>query len=384
MCETPSTSQLDDRRSLLSRLGSREWIRLYACPLLVLQNSALFLVMKRSTALHVDRYHITVAVFMQELVKLLLSVSILTILAGSVLEPLWKLWRLRRRMIVLIVPCICYTGQNNLLYVGVQFLPAAVAQVLVQLKLLWAALFSMLLLQKRFSLEGWASFIVLVAGVVLVKNGDARSGFAAGETVAGVGAAVVGAAASIGAAALSGFAGVLLEKTFNEATASLLEMNVCMALISLPLQAMAILEFDRAGIAKDGVFHGFHSDTWGVILIQAVGGLLTAIVIKFCGNILKGFATAMALLSTSLISIPMLGFSPSAVFWVGLFAVCSATMMYSTQPFTTLIAGCTAQKDGFKPSTRLRLRIPKQRSKGRFDKLDIDEDRDEAGQVESI
>ena len=87
-----------------------------------------FLVMKRSTALHVDRYHITVAVFMQELVKLLSSVSILTILAGSVLEPLWKLWRLRRRMIVLIVPCICYTGQNNLLYVGVQFLPAAVAQ----------------------------------------------------------------------------------------------------------------------------------------------------------------------------------------------------------------------------------------------------------------
>mgnify|MGYP002053885942 CR=1 FL=1 len=35
-------------------------------------------------------------------------------------------------------------------------------------------------------------------------------------------------------------------------------------------------------------------DTWGVILIQAVGGLLTAVVIKFAGNILKGFATAMA------------------------------------------------------------------------------------------
>ena len=54
---------------------------------------------------------------------------------------------------------------------------------------------------------------------------------------------------------------------------------------------------------------------------------LTAVVIKFAGNILKGFATALALISTSLISIPMLGFSPAALFWVGLVAVILSTFM---------------------------------------------------------
>jgi hypothetical protein len=72
---------------------------------------------------------------------------------------------------------------------------------------------------------------------------------------------------------------------------------------------------------------------------MTAGGLLTSVVIKYAGNILKGFATAMALLSTSLIAIPMFGFRPTPArdFWLGLVLVCVATMMYSTNPITMLI-----------------------------------------------
>ena len=49
-----------------------------------------------------------------------------------------------------------------------------------------------------------------------------------------------------------------------------------LALLSLPLQALAIFEFDRAAIYERGLFYGYHADTWLVIFIQAVGGLLTA------------------------------------------------------------------------------------------------------------
>jgi len=349
---------------LYARVTSAESIRLYACPLLVVQNSALFLVMKQSTSLHADKYHTTVAVFMQEVVKLLSCLAILIINKRSVGAPIMELWGLRREMLVLCIPAICYTGQNNLLYVGVSYLPAAVAQVLVQTKLLWASIFSIMLLGKRFSAEAWASFIVLVAGVVLVKNGDSHKGFGEG-TDASFGGALIGMCASIGAAGLSGFAGVYLEKTFNKGSASLLQMNVWLALISMPLQVIAMIQFDRTGIAQDGLFFGFHSDTWGVILIQAIGGLLTAVVIKFAGNILKGFATAMALLSTSLIAIPMLGFAPSPIFWVGLLAVCAATMMYSTKPFTMLLEQYRRPPADMAAAKEMK----QQRQHGKFNKL---------------
>lgn len=324
-------------RQILAKVTDPAIIRLYACPLLVLQNSALFLVMKQSTSLHDDHYHTTVAVLMQEILKLLSCLIMLIFSAKSLVEPLSTLWTLRSKMMPLIIPAVCYTGQNNLLYLGVSCLPAAVAQVLVQTKLLWAAVFSIVLLHKKFSKEAWCSFVLLVVGVILVKNGDASKSGGGGGGSPIVGAAFIGVLASVGAAGLSGFAGVYLEKTFNKGTASLLQMNVWLAIISLPLQALAMFEFDREGILANGLFHGFHPDTWGVIFIQAIGGLLTAVVIKFAGNILKGFATAFALMSTSLISIPMLGFMPTAVFWVGLLAVCVSTMMYSTSPVTALL-----------------------------------------------
>jgi UDP-sugar transporter A1/2/3 len=279
-----SVEQMDSGpRSIIERLLpiyqmliAAEAIRLYSCPLLVVQNSALFLVMKMSTSLHADHYYTTVAVLMQEVVKLV--VSLVCIMAGesAVCAPLRRMWGLRRQMLVLLVPCICYIGQNNLLYVGVANLPAAVAQVLVQTKLLWAAVFSITMLGKRFSKEAWASFIVLVAGVVLVNNAKGSGGGGSSSDL-GVGAAVLGMIASMAAAALSGFAGVFLEKTFNKGSTTLLEMNVWLALISMPLQGLAILQFDRVGILRNGLFHGFHRDTWGVILIQAVGGLLTSV-----------------------------------------------------------------------------------------------------------
>jgi len=351
---TSATSPLEKAHALLAKLTDPSSIRLYACPLLVLQNSALFLVMKSSTSLHEEHYHTTVAVLMQEIVKLSTCLLLLAISARSVAGPVLQLWELRRNMLGLLIPVLAYTGQNNLLYVGVSRLPAAVAQVLVQTKLLWAAVFSILMLRKRFSVEAWCSFVILVSGVVLVKNGDSAKSHAgppanttlddssgASDLDPGLGAALVGVLASVAAAGLSGFAGVYLEKTFNKGNASLLQMNVYLALFSLPPQLIVLLLFSREAIASTGVFYGFHADTVGVILIQAVGGLLTAVVIKFAGNILKGFATAIALLSTSLLAIPLFHFRPSAIFWVGLVAVSAATMMYSTNPVTTLVKRCT-------------------------------------------
>ena len=209
------------------------------------------------------------------------------------------------------------------------YLSAAAAQVLMQSKTLWAAFFSVLVLGKRFSWLHWMSFVVLVVGVVLVQNQDAKALFSGATAEAGSGQAFIGVGAALIAASLSGFAGVYLERTFNRDAASLWELNVHLATLSIPLQALAILEFDRASVADKGLLYGFHHDTWLVVLIQAAGGLLTALVIKYAGNMLKSFATSVSLLTTSLISMPMLGYQPTALFWAGLALVCTATTVYA-------------------------------------------------------
>merc|ERR1711871_597398 len=86
-----------------------------------------------------------------------------------------KLWAQRRLVIVLAVPALCFCGKNNLLFVGVTYLSAAAAQGLEQSKTLWAAIFSVIILRKRFSAVKWVSFVLLVVGVVLIQNQDAQS-----------------------------------------------------------------------------------------------------------------------------------------------------------------------------------------------------------------
>lgn len=305
-----------------------KWLSL---PLLVVQNSSLFLVMRYSRSMHPDQYVSTVAVFMTENVKLCIAFTMVQFVERKQ-GACGGFRRLRGQLHLLstlAVPALCYTVQNNLLFVAVSYLSAAAAQVLVQSKTLWAALFSVILLKKRFGCVQWSSFVLLVLGVVVVQNQDGQALSRSSSPDNGVGGGLVGSAASLAAAALSGFAGVFLERTFNRHAASLWEMNVLLALLALPLQALAIFEFDRVAIAEHGLFHGFHSDTWLVVCIQAAGGLLTAVVIKYAGNMLKSFATSLSLMSTSLIQIPLFGYDPSEFFWVGLALVCTATMMYS-------------------------------------------------------
>ena len=192
----------------------------------------------------------------------------------------------RAETLKLAVPALCYTVQNNLVFVAISNLSAAAAQVLYQTKTLSTALFSVLILKKSFPRRQWLSFVMLAAGVVLVQSQDAKSHVARTG-----GSPLVGGLAALGAAGLSGFAGVYLELVFTKAGSSLFMRNIQLALFSIPLQAVAILQTDREAVLANGMMQGFDASTWAVVFIQFAGAMLTAVVIKYAGNILKTFAT---------------------------------------------------------------------------------------------
>ena len=85
-------------------------------------------------------------------------------------------------------------------------------------------------------------------------------------------------------------------------------------------------------VAPNGLFHGFHADTALVIGLQSIGGLLTGVVIKYAGNILKNFANALAILTTSFLAMALFAYHPTGLFWLGVIIVCLATSMYGWTP----------------------------------------------------
>ena len=326
---------------------NRGWLKWGSLTGIVLQNTCVVTAVRFSREAHEDKYAATVAIFIVELLKLLGALGLFAWeLRRGLFQMLIELWRRREDMLVLAIPSACYVANQNLVFWAADRLSAPALQVLAQTKLLWTAALNVLVLRKTFRCIQVVSFFVLLAGVATVQQEDkkatARSSLTLNASTllpeaqqAGVLPAtleashLVGVTQCVAAAALSGFAGVFLEKVYNQGSSSLWALNAQLASISLLVQAAAVMRVDGARLVEDGVFAGFHADTWAVILIQAFGGLLTGLVIKHAGTVLKAFATALAILSTCLTAMAISKYSPTSLFWLGVALVCTAICMYS-------------------------------------------------------
>jgi solute carrier family 35 (UDP-sugar transporter), member A1/2/3 len=71
-----------------------------------------------------------------------------------------------------------------------------------------------------------------------------------------------------------------------------------------------------------------HLLTWGLVGIHAFGGLLVAIVVKYADNILKGFATGVAVIVSGMMSSVIWGYKPTPGFVFGAFLVIGSSIMF--------------------------------------------------------
>ena len=324
--ESRSQQQLDAAAAAAKAAEFWKWLGL---GLLVLQNSSLFVVTRYSRLPDSDGllYVSSVVVLVVELCKMSICLCVLTVQGGfaSCARQLQlHVWTEREQTLRLAIPAICYALQNNLVFAAISNLSAAAAQVIYQLKTLTTALFSVLILGRSFQPVQWASFTLLALGVILVQSQDAKSAKApTGASPA------VGVAAAVTAATLSGFAGVYLEKMFTSGGTSLWMRNVQLGIFAIPLQVFAICQWDIGAVRENGLFQGFRFSTWAVIGVQVAGALLTAFVIKFAGNVLKTFATVLALLCTCFVSCLLFDFAPTPLFWVGVVATAASIWLYA-------------------------------------------------------
>ncbi|XP_062493930.1 UDP-galactose translocator-like [Pezoporus occidentalis] len=316
------------------------WLRGASLAVLVLQNASLVLSIRYVRTRPGQRFRPSTAVVLAELLKGGAGFVLLVLQhRGSVRQALGSLqgalWGQAGDTLRLAVPSLIYTLQNNLQYVAISNLPAATFQVTYQLKILTTAVFSVLLLGTPLSRTQWLSLALLSVGVALVQ---AEQGSDTGDATGNPGTPpsdapppqsyAVGLAAVAASCLSSGFAGVYFERLLKRRGGSIWLRNVQLGAVGTALALAAMAATDGAAVARDGFFYGYTGAVWAVVLNQAAGGLLVAVVVRYADNILKGFATALAILASTAASVPLFGFRPRAPFLAGTALVLAAVCLY--------------------------------------------------------
>lgn len=70
-------------------------------------------------------------------------------------------------------------------------------------------------------------------------------------------------------------------------------------------------------VLEKGIFYGYNHIVWLVIFLQAIGGLVVAVVVKYADNILKGFAASFSIITSCIICYFFFDFQPNFLFVLG-------------------------------------------------------------------
>ncbi|KAG5481648.1 hypothetical protein CUR178_07001 [Leishmania enriettii] len=296
----------------------------------------------------------------------------------------------KRDTLKLFVPAFMFNIQNLLIFVGLSNLDAVSFQVWSQTKLLSTAIFSVWLLDRKLSPLQWLSLAALTAGVLGAQLGAPKAGgemsttpapyFQSSSTEASGfqrttvgrgdhdhhphGNALIGIAACVVSGLSSSYAGVYFEKVVKTTSPTLSMRNIQLSLFGIPLAFLSMMILDvapswyarancgqavhwnifSAPAAESGGAHksNYHCPvrpfyfwqrydqplTWVLVFIHAFGGLLVALVVKYADNILKGFATGVAVIVSGMMSSAIGGYEPTAAFVLGAVLVIGSSIIF--------------------------------------------------------
>jgi UDP-sugar transporter A1/2/3 len=246
-------------------------------------------------------------------------------------------------------------------------------QMLSQTKLLSAAVFSVMLLDKRLNSWQWISLVLLTIGVFLSQadahSTDGGKSFVKKSPPSLVGHLatpqptlsavakellsqnpVIGVTACVVSGLSSSFAGVYFEKVVKTTAPSLAVRNIHLGLFGIPLAVLSMLVIDvipsmyaqspqSVSATNNNLaittapqpfefWRGYNALTVMLVFVHALGGLLVAVVAKYADNILKGFATGVAIVVSGLFGWVFWAYTPTVMFVLGCLLVTVSTVAY--------------------------------------------------------
>ena len=108
-------------------------------------------------------------------------------------------------------------------------------------------------------------------------------------------------------------------------------MQVQLASVSLCIMAPWAIIKDFGPIIENGLFHNFNVAAFVSVLNSALGGLTVAAVLKFADAVLKGYATAISVVLTGVLSMFFFGTELNVFYALGMSNVVISILMYSSK-----------------------------------------------------
>lgn len=274
-----------------------------------------------------DLYFSTTAVCITEIIKLILSLGMLSKETGSPVRLknaiVEHVFCSPKELLKLSVPSIVYAVQNNMAFLALSNLDAAVYQVTYQLKIPCTALCTVFMLSRSLSQLQWFSVFTLCGGVTLVQWKPAEATKVQIEQNPYVGFVAIAIAVLC-----SGFAGVYFEKVLKSSNTSLWVRNIQMYLSGIVVTLIGVYMNDGDKILEKGFFYGYTPWVCFVVFLASVGGLYTSVVVKYTDNIMKGFSAAAAIVLSTVASVILFGLQITTSFASGAILVCVSIYLY--------------------------------------------------------
>uniref|UniRef100_A0A5K3FVS2 UDP-galactose translocator n=1 Tax=Mesocestoides corti TaxID=53468 RepID=A0A5K3FVS2_MESCO len=303
---------------------------------LTLQNVVLVLLSRYVRSRPGDMFISCTAVVMSEVVKFVVCLCLVLFVEeggrlrgflGSIRDNLLTDWR---DNLLIGVPGIVYAIQNNLLYIGVSHLNPSVFQVTYQLKVFTTVLFFRVLLHRVLTSKHWLALGCLFVGVVTAQIDPANASSALvgrpGQNP------LIGLTVVIVACVLSGFAGVFFELMLKSTKKSIVMRNIQLSVYGIVAGLVQVFIQEKDIVTTKGFFFGYDGLVWLVIFVQSLGGLLVAAVVRYADNILKTFATSVAIVLTLICSVVLFNTPLTIMLLVGNILVIGSTAFYGILP----------------------------------------------------
>ncbi|OQR90913.1 UDP-N-acetylglucosamine transporter [Thraustotheca clavata] len=302
--------------------------------LLVFQNTLLGIVSKYSRS---TKYNATSAVMLIELLKLVLCFIVVVWTKRGLADAIRSI-RLEvlgdvegfKKMIFL---ALLYAFQNTVALLSYDHVDVATYNIVYQLKIVTTAFFMVLFLKRTFNTVQWMAMVTLMIGVAICSASKSSS--------SNKSSSMIGVFMVVGLAVNSGIAAAYLEKvlkshqpheTFANPIDPLWKTNIQLAAVSVAATFFGVV-YAALTESHFAFFEGYNPYTFGVVLLQAFGGLIIAAVVRYSDNIVKNFGTALSLVLSCLLSNYLFSESAVPVFYVGVFLVVGSVFVYGDKRF---------------------------------------------------
>lgn len=279
-----------------------------------------------------------------ELLKLIVSVFMLwrEETANGVRTTLdWRTARLYP------IPSLIYLIHNNVQFATLTYVDTSTYQIMGNLKIVTTGILFRVFLRRKLSNLQWMAIVLLTVGTTTSQI----KGCGEGNCGSVFSSPYIGYVLGIVSAVLSALAGVYTEFLMKKTNESLYWQNTQLYVFGVLFNFLRLLL--EGGWPKIwGLCDGYDFVTWLVVLNLGCTGLLVSWIMKYADNIVKVYATSMAMLLTMILSTFLFNFKPSLQLFLGIIICTMSLQMYFTPPHL-LLDTPTLQKDTNTPLTAI-------------------------------